>query len=154
MTNKFCSGKAIIRKLSNTKIGASAKLYDRQGEFRGDVLFYDFADGTIVVCTLFGLPQTQTNIFGFHIHQEGICEDDFSSAGPHFDMDENLHPNHSGDMPVLFGNQGNAYLSFYTDRFVPKDVIGRSVVVHALPDDYTSQPAGNSGERIICGIIV
>jgi Cu-Zn family superoxide dismutase len=55
--------------------------------------------------------------------------------------------------PLLSAANGSALLSTYTDRFRPQDVIGRSVVIHSGPDDFSSQPAGNSGGRIACGVI-
>ena len=63
------------------------------------------------------------------------------------------HGNHSGDFPVLFSNNGYARMSFFTDKFKPEDIINRSVIIHQNPDDYRSQPAGNSGKRIACGVI-
>lgn len=63
------------------------------------------------------------------------------------------HGNHIGDFPVLFSNNGYARMSFFTDKFKPEDIIGRSVIIHQNPDDYRTQPAGNSGKRIACGVI-
>lgn len=63
------------------------------------------------------------------------------------------HGNHAGDFPVLFSNNGYARMSFFTDKFKPEDIINRSVIIHQNPDDYRSQPAGNSGKRIACGVI-
>ena len=57
-------------------------------------------------------------------------------------------------MPVLFGNNGFAWMLFLTNRFMPEDIIGRTVVIHSLPDDFHTQPSGNSGEKIACGEIV
>lgn len=56
-------------------------------------------------------------------------------------------------MPSLFENKGYAYMTFLTDRFKLKDVIGKAIIIHSMPDDFTSQPSGNSGEKIACGII-
>lgn len=44
-------------------------------------------------------------------------------------------------------------MKFFTDKFVPSDIIGRAVIIHENPDDYRTQPAGNSGKRIACGVI-
>jgi Cu-Zn family superoxide dismutase len=53
----------------------------------------------------------------------------------------------------LIGNNGYAFLAFYTDRFTPGQVVGRAVIIHQNPDDFRSQPAGNAGKRLACGII-
>ena len=49
--------------------------------------------------------------------------------------------------------QGNAYLSFKTDRFTVKEILGRTIVIHSYPDDFQYQPSGNAGRKIACGII-
>jgi Cu-Zn family superoxide dismutase len=56
-------------------------------------------------------------------------------------------------MPPLFGNQGYAFLMFLTDRFTAREIIGKTVIIHDKPDDFTTQPAGNSGNKIACGVI-
>ncbi len=63
------------------------------------------------------------------------------------------HGNHAGDFPVLFSNDGYAEMTFFTNRFKPWEVIGKSVIIHQNPDDYRSQPSGNSGKRLACGVI-
>lgn len=60
---------------------------------------------------------------------------------------------HQGDMPVILSNDGDAFLSFFTRRFTIPEIIGKTVIVHLDPDDFTTQPSGNSGERIACGKI-
>lgn len=70
-----------------------------------------------------------------------------------YNEDAQPHGNHSGDFPVLFSNNGYARMSFFTNKFKPEDVIDKSVIIHLNPDDYRSQPAGNSGKRIACGVI-
>lgn len=117
----------------------------------GGVYFYSFNDATALVCVIHNLPKTNTNIFGFHIHEGERCEYDFSSAGGHYGA--GMHPNHKGDLPVVFSNGGDAFAVFCTNRFKVDEVLGRTMIVHIAPDDYTSQPAGNSGERVACGVI-
>ena len=56
-------------------------------------------------------------------------------------------------MPPLFENNGYAYLSFFTNRFEVKDVIGKVVIIHDMPDDFNTNPSGNSGTKIACGKI-
>ncbi|NLJ90709.1 MAG: superoxide dismutase family protein [Clostridiales bacterium] len=53
----------------------------------------------------------------------------------------------------MFSNDGYASISFYTNKFMPEEVIGNSVIIHQNPDDYRSQPAGNAGKRLACGIV-
>ena len=124
----------------------------------GMVLFYAFRRGTVVVADIAGLPATETGIYGFHIHEGGSCtgnaQDAFADAGSHFNPTGQPHPLHAGDMPVLFGNRGAAWGAFFTERFVPEDVVGRTVIIHDMPDDFRSQPSGGSGEKIACGIII
>lgn len=148
--NNFNEGKFLLKRILNADIDAVAEISGKDN-IQGQVSFYNFDNSTVVVAVLHNLPETNTNIFGFHIHEEGICEGDFSSAGPHFG--EGDHPKHKGDMPVLFSGDGDAFLAFFTNRFSVDEVIGRSVIIHEQPDDYTTQPSGNSGARIACGII-
>ena len=82
-----------------------------------------------------------------------MCADDFESAGGHLNFENTPHPEHTGDLPPLFGADGRAYLAVITGRFSVNDVIGRTVIIHSDPDDFKTQPAGNSGERIACGVI-
>lgn len=132
----------------------------------GSVLFKDVPGGTEVVVEVLGLPLYQPaeechppiGPHGFHIHVYGNCtigdpSDPFQAAGGHWNPDNQPHGNHAGDFPVLFSNNGYALMAFFTNRFKPADVLGRSVVIHLSPDDYRSQPAGNSGKRLACGII-
>lgn len=126
-------------------------------EIRGMVMFYRFRRGTVVVADIEGLPKTESSIFGFHIH-EGFCctgnaQDAFADAKGHFNPYGQEHPLHVGDMPVLFGNDGRAWTAFFTDRFLPGEVTGRTVIIHDMPDDFRTQPSGDSGEKIACGVI-
>ncbi|MGE5493829.1 MAG: superoxide dismutase family protein [Burkholderiales bacterium] len=122
---------------------------------KGVVWFQDTEEGVRVDAYVSGLPPNNTGFYGFHMHENGSClRPDFSDAGGHYNPGHTAHPMHAGDFPMLLGTrQGKAWLSFITQRFTVKDIIGRSVVVHELRDDYTSQPAGDSGRRIGCGVI-
>ena len=127
----------------------------------GYVTFYPSGPGVVVAAEFTGLPgesgPCSGRVFGFHIHEGQSCtgseEEPFVDAGNHFNPYDCEHPQHAGDLPPLFGNNGFAWSMVYTDRFTVPQVIGRAVVVHLDPDDFTSQPAGRSGERIACGII-
>lgn len=133
---------------------------------KGQVLFYSVPGGTEVCAEFSGLPLYQPATgnsqpigpFGFHVHEYGVCEtidpsNPFQSAGGHYNPTDQPHGNHAGDFPVVFSNNGYAKISFFTDKFKPKDIIGRSVILHQNPDDFRSQPAGNSGKRMACGVI-
>ncbi|WP_283608778.1 superoxide dismutase family protein [Faecalispora anaeroviscerum] len=130
-------------------------------ELCGTVRLHQMADGVLVSALIHGLPQGKgscpVNVFGFHIHEGKACtgndKDPFADSGGHFNPGNCPHPAHAGDMPPLFGNQGTAYLSFFTDRFTVSQVIGRTVIIHSHPDDFTTQPSGDSGTKIACGLI-
>jgi superoxide dismutase, Cu-Zn family len=103
---------------------------------------------------------------GFHVHDKGDCSaPDATSAGGHFNPSGKAHGNpeqaehHAGDLPQLVADaSGVARITVDSDAFSitggSTNIIGRSVVVHAAADDFKSQPAGNSGARIACGVIV
>lgn len=121
---------------------------------RGVIKFYQKANCVLVVADIKGLPHTHTNFFGFHIHEGDNCDGiDFSGSKGHYNPDDTSHPKHAGDLPPLMLCGNMAYLSFITDRFKVADIIGHTVVIHDMPDDFTSQPSGNSGQKIACGII-
>ena len=108
----------------------------------------------IVTAKISGLPQNGTGFYGFHIHEGNNCDGaGFSDTGGHYDPKGLPHPSHAGDLPPLLSNNGNAYMTVKTERFRLKDIIGRTVVIHAGPDDFHTQPSGNSGEKIACGVI-
>lgn len=124
----------------------------------GRVDFYDTYGGTIVVAKIWGVPKEFGNNFlGFHIHEGGFCtgnaDDLFADTGQHYNPQDKSHPEHAGDLPPLLVSKGSAWMAVYTDRFYPEDVIGRTVVIHSKPDDFRTQPSGDSGEKIACGEI-
>lgn len=127
-------------------------------ELSGLVKFYDTPyDGVLVEAEVFGLPNVSTQVssdfYAMHIHQYGNCSGSFEKTGSHFNPTHAFHPEHAGDMIPLLGNQGYAWASFYDKRFTIDDIIGKSVVIHSRRDDFTSQPAGDSEEKIGCGVI-
>ena len=128
----------------------------------GIVRFYTVKSGVMVRAEVWGLPQGEGEcgfpVFGFHIHSGGSCsgnkEDLFADALGHYNPQSCPHPAHAGDLPPLFGVGGRAVSVFLTNRFNVREVIGKAVIIHSSPDDFTTQPAGNSGTKIACGIIV
>ena len=130
-------------------------------EISGTVRFYQTREGVIVLAELSGLPHDglpcHDRIFGFHIHKGGGCggnmDDPFADAMTHYNPSGCDHPYHAGDLPPLLGNGGSALCLFLTNRFSVDEVIGRTVIIHDHPDDFTTQPSGNSGTKIACGVI-
>lgn len=133
---------------------------------RGIVQFTDVPGGTWVAVQVEGLPPYQPGTaerkpigpHGFHIHENGNCsvgnpQSPFEAAGEHWNPTNQPHGNHAGDFPVLFSNNGRAMMGFFTNRFRVADIIGKSVIIHRHPDDYRSQPAGDAGSRLACGVI-
>ena len=128
---------------------------------QGEVMLYPLWRGTLVIATISGLPEGTKpcgeKFFGFHIHEGEHCtgnaEDPFADTGLHWNPYECGHPEHAGDFPVLMESSGYALEIFYTDRFYPEEVIGRTAVIHDMPDDFRSQPSGDSGQKIACGMI-
>lgn len=130
----------------------------RNSALSGMVKFYHTTYGGVLVeAQIFGLPNVEavgsSNFYAMHIHEFGDCSDDFAHTGTHYNPQDTTHPNHAGDMPPLLGNQGYAYSVFYDKRFTIPEIIGRAVIIHEMPDDFTTQPAGNAGEKIGCGEI-
>lgn len=120
----------------------------------GKVRFFQKRDGVVVSVDVYGLPYSETGFFGFHIHEGNSCaEDGFPRTGSHYDPLRKSHPSHSGDLPPLLKCNGGAHMSVMTDRFTVKEIIGKTVVIHSMPDDFTTQPAGNAGIKIGCGVI-
>lgn len=121
----------------------------------GQVRFYQECGNVLVIAKLSGLPQSsRTGFFALHIHEGGACSgENFSDTGSHYNPTGAGHPEHAGDLPPLMSFHGNAYLAVRTDRFCVRDIIGRTVVIHREPDDFHSQPAGNAGTKIGCGVI-
>lgn len=130
-------------------------------DISGAVWFYQTNKGVIVCAGISGLPRSelpcQERIFGFHIHAGGRCagnaDDPFAEAMSHYNPQGCEHPHHAGDLPPLFGNNGLALSLFLTDRFTVDEVIGKTVILHDHPDDLMTQPSGNSGKKIACGVI-
>ena len=124
-------------------------------QLSGCIRFYQQKDCVLIVAEISGLPrESETGFFGFHIHQGENCSGtDFSGTGSHYNPVDQVHPKHAGDLPPLMGCRGNAYLSVKTDRFTVHDIIGKTVVIHSDPDDFHTQPAGNAGKKIACGVI-
>lgn len=123
-------------------------------QLSGMVRFFQRNDGVIVEAEIFGLPKTEAGFFGFHIHEGGRCSGEaFSDTGGHFNPGRTMHPNHAGDLPPLLGNHGKAYMKVFSDRFCMEEIFGKTIIIHSDPDDFHTQPSGNAGTKIACGVI-
>ena len=129
----------------------------------GKVSFVQVAGNVVVRADVRGLrPSAQ---FGFHLHEKGDCSSsDGMAAGGHFNPTDKPHGHysvaerHAGDLASLRSDaEGVAVYAFETNLLSvtagPTSVVGRAIIIHAEPDDYRTQPTGNSGARIACGLI-
>lgn len=143
---------------------AVATLTPTQGNnARGLIIYHQMGDGSLMMhAQITGLKPGAEH--GFHVHEKGDCAStDGTSAGGHFNPDGKPHgpqggAHHAGDMPALKADANGAIdlkakLTGPTVTAGPASLIGRAVIVHANPDDYTTQPTGNSGARIACGVV-
>ena len=130
-------------------------------DLRGIIKFYRVKKGIVVLTEIIGLPkgegECENPIFGFHIHTGENCKgnivDEFADTLGHYNPKKCQHPFHAGDMPPLFGNNGYAFSAFFTDRFNINEIIEKTVIIHSMSDDFTTQPSGNAGQKIACGEI-
>ena len=127
---------------------------DEHPKLHGTVRFFQRNDGVIVEVEVKGLPETESGFFGFHIHAGGSCTGEgFADTESHYNPGEDIHPQHAGDLPPLLSNDGKAYMKVLSNRFSIEEIIGRTVIIHDAPDDFRTQPSGNAGMKIACGVI-
>lgn len=149
--------------MSPTGPKATAKLEPTKGNTAsGTVTFVQKGDKVVLDAKVAGLTP---GAHGFHIHEKGDCSSgDGMSAGGHFNPRGKPHAmpstsdRHAGDMPMLVADAaGNATLVVELDVMTigsgDTDIVGRGLVVHKDPDDFKTQPTGNSGARVACGVI-
>lgn len=130
-------------------------------ETEGTVLFTQTAEGVLVNVNISGLTPGK---HGFHIHEFGDCSaNDGTSAGGHFNPDGHQHGSpsgnerHAGDMGNVVANEKGIAQMEYFDTHLrlngSNSIIGHSIIVHKDEDDLSSQPTGNAGARVACGVI-
>jgi Cu-Zn family superoxide dismutase len=128
----------------------------------GTVRLVQMADGSVdVTVNLAGVP---AGVHGFHVHDKGDCGDNGNAAGGHFNPMTTAHgapdatPHHAGD----FGNvtasaDGKVTAQFNTRSIMvaagENSAVGHAIILHANPDDLVTQPTGNAGARIACGVV-
>jgi Cu-Zn family superoxide dismutase len=144
---------------------AHAELRNEQGQKVGAATLEQTPHGVLITVDLEGLP---AGPHAFHIHEVGKCEPPFQSAGGHFNPTHKKHGilnpagMHAGDLPNIYVPQ-DGKLKF--DVFATAVTLGKgksslfgadgsSLVIHAAPDDYKTDPAGDAGMRIACGVVV
>jgi superoxide dismutase, Cu-Zn family len=143
---------------------ATATLHDASGATVGTVNLADSYAGVIITGSVSGLG---VGAHGIHVHQTGKCEPPFATAGGHFNPRQTHHGfenpagPHAGDLPNIDVPPGGALrfeqLLAGATLTGPGGIIdadGAAIVIHAMRDDYQSDPAGNSGARIACGVVM
>jgi superoxide dismutase, Cu-Zn family len=158
------AGTLLLTGPAHAQTKATADMKDAAGKSLGEAVL-EQRDGTVqITATLTGLPPGPHAI---HIHEVGKCEPPFESAGGHFNPTGKHHGKdnpqgpHLGDLPNLDVPQSGRVKTEMTVKGVtlaggPNSLLGgngTSLVVHEKADDYKSDPAGNSGKRIACGVI-
>lgn len=145
---------------------ATATLTDLSGTTLGTVTLTDMEGGMHLSGELTGVPNGE---HGFHIHETGVCDaaQKFETAGAHFEPGAHQHGSenpegpHAGDlMNVTANDDGAATVDLHNANATVapgdasiNDADGAALVLHADPDDYKTDPSGNSGDRIACGVI-
>ena len=143
---------------------ANATLADKQGNTVGLIKLTEIPHGVLIKAELYNMPP---GVHAFHIHSTGKCEPPFKSAGGHFNPRGKVHGilnkkgPHAGDLPNIYvGDDGKLTFEVIADKVTLgkgknslHDDDGSALLIHAGPDDYTSDPAGNAGPRIACGVI-
>ena len=144
-------------------ISATAVIHDIAGMKVGTATFDDTHAGVLVTATVTGLG---LGAHGIHIHENGKCEPPFATAGGHFNTGMKRHGfksmdgAHAGDLPnIELPAAGTLHFEFVMAGVTlrgSKGILGptgASIVIHTARDDYVTDPAGNSGSRLACGVI-
>ncbi|WP_137046702.1 superoxide dismutase family protein [Pseudolabrys sp. FHR47] len=165
LTASFAAAVTLAIALPATAQTASAPLKDAQGKEVGSANLMQTPRGVLINLSVKGLPPGE---HAFHVHAVGKCEPPFTSAGGHFNPDNKKHGlmanegAHAGDMPNLHIPQSgdltievlNAAVTL--DKGKPNSLLdadGSALVIHAGTDDYKTDPTGDAGGRIACGVV-
>jgi Cu-Zn family superoxide dismutase len=158
-------GAAASKKSAPATPPATAEVKTADGKDVGIVTLTQTRSGVRLSGSLKGLPAGE---HALHVHSVGKCEPPFTSAGPHFNPAQKKHGklnpegHHAGDMDnIVVPASGNLALKMVNkditlEKGKPNSVFqegGTAVVIHAAKDDYTTDPTGNAGDRIACGVV-
>jgi Cu-Zn family superoxide dismutase len=157
-------GCALMAGVAEAQPKASADIKNAAGETVGEAVLEQRDDGVQITVTVTGLSP---GLHAFHIHETGRCDPPFESAGGHFNPTGKQHGKdnpqgpHLGDLPNLDVPQSGRVKAQVTvkdvtlagGRHALLDADGAALVVHEGADDYKSDPAGNAGKRLACGVI-
>ena len=158
-----CTNSGATMRTTPSAVTATASLRDQSGRQVGSVTLTDSYAGVLLVGTITGIG---IGAHGIHIHETGRCDPPFTSAGGHFNPDKHKHGfknpdgHHGGDLTNIDA-PASGPLKFellaagvtLTGSKGLLDADGAAIVVHGAGDDYNTDPAGNSGSRIVCGVI-
>jgi Cu-Zn family superoxide dismutase len=138
----------------------TVSLHDPDGKGVGDARIVDTPNGLLIHVSFYNLPPGE---LGFHVHEKGLCEPDFEAAGGHLEGDNRRHGllredgPHAGDLVNLHvASDGRVQAAVRAPALQLSEIEdrdGAALMIHANPDDYESQPTGNAGDRIACGVI-
>lgn len=155
----FCLGLILAIPTAQAADSAKADLRTADGKAIGSATLADTPKGVLINLDLKGAPE---GVHAFHVHEVGKCEPPFKSAGAHFNPDHKKHGfvaegPHAGDMPNLHipasGDLEQEVLNPNLSLAGMLDADGAAVILHAKADDYKSDPAGNAGDRVACGVV-
>lgn len=159
MIKNFSQQNAFLSYINSTKCDAYCIISGNKNFplIKGKTEFYQINGGVLVVTEIRNLPENQTgNFFAMHIHDIDNCNQDSQGNyedSHHLNLTGASHPNHTGDLPVILSNNGYAFSVNLTNRFCVEDIINKTIIIHDNADDFRTNPSGNSGTKIACGVI-
>src|SRR5690625_1565770 len=149
--------------LAQEEASATAEFVNAEGEANGSASLTETANGVLIEVEVSGLPAGQW--VAFHVHEEGVCDAETAheSAGGHYNPADVEHGylaesgHHAGDMPNQYVGDDGVLRAQVFNSMVTLDgdnaIRDRALMVHAGEDDYQSQPSGDAGDRLACGVI-
>ena len=135
---------------------ADIKGSDKYPNIKGIILFNEKENGVLITARIYNLPNGphKGRFFAFHIHEGNSCTGiDFEDSKKHFNPSNLNHPYHLGDLPPLIECNGYAYMQVLVNKFKIEDIIGKTIIIHDGTDDFKTQPSGDAGLKIACGVI-